>query len=730
MIVFLKSDGSVAYRSYENINLGSNKANKLTVIAPFAPSSVMTVYITLPNGETSDPLFMANSGKAIKELEDYSVEGKNLSVWETEIESYITGISGILKIQLYINNDGTTFTSSLVTIEVNVGVKNVPTPPPTEGAIYEQIIDYLSDSMNYVEGGKQEAEAAATEAKTSKTEAQKWATGSYVDENGKTQNVTSEDAQFDNNAKYYASEASESEASAIEAKEAAETAKEAAETAAANAAESATNARTSASAAENYLTELKSGIVEPLKKRVDNIDYILEQFGAVVEERDSSSALVKSVPARSDFYAYLSEIGGRTERFNQRLILPTFNNPSFGGISTYFWQLAEGGSGTDSEEVSAVTKGGITMINNGDGSFTFRGTATTQVTFNLFSIALSTLDGYVENIPILGIDNTINRYLSFGGVSLPAGVSVGVQRNNEYDEGGGEDVITGSGGTTTGSTVYKYIDKITLKVPSGTVFNNLTIKLMLNDGTSAMPWQSPNEPFEGLRSAKVKAIKSYGENLFNSYNITDNSGYTTVVNQTTFAVTNYNVRYNIRSPKAGRYYFSAKSNRTGTYGGGVVIATYDNAGSMVTAFFWYPDVLNPKYEFTLNGNEYELRVILYGSNKSDGNIAIYKDVKLLLNTPTLTPTVSEIPVSIQSLPNYGEGNPNDPTEYNYVDGENGVYIRKGGIVGDSWISETPTTTPINFDPLIPVEASGSIEVVTDNNQEVPTTFVYNIIQEA
>lgn len=721
MIVFLKSDGTVAYQSDENINLGSNKANKLTVVAPFAPSSVVTAYITLPNGVTLDPVFLDNKGDAIKVVED----GENLSVWETEIEACITRISGYLKIQLYIDTDGATLTSSLIIEEVNVGVKNVTKPSAPEQGIYEEIKEYLGGSMNYIEGQKQDAE--------------KWATGS---------NVTSEDPQFNNNAKYYASEASASASSATGSATSANEAQQAAEAAASSSAASEENAkaseenakaseivaRTSASAAQNYLTELKSGIVEPLKKRVDNIDYILEQFGAIIEERDSSSALVKSVPARSDMYAYLSEIGGRTESFNQKLILPTFDNSSFSGVSTYFWQLAEGGSGTDSDETTAVIKNGVTVINNGDGSFTLRGTATAYDSIELFSVYNSKASfSYIEKVQIFGIDITKDSYLSFGGASLPAGVLVRVVKSDEDDNTVFMNEITGDGGEVTGSTLCKYLSSITLEAPSGTVFNNLTIKLMLNDGTSAMPWQSPNEPFEGLRSAKVKEIKSYGENLFNAYNLVDNNkAYPTVVNQTTFAVTFNNIRYRIFSPKAGRYYFSAQSKRTGTKGGGVAAVIYNKAGNIVEpAKYWRESDLNPNFEFVLDGTEYELRIIFYGSlSDSVEETAIFKNVSLLLNTPTLIPTVSEIPASIQNLPNYGEGNPNDPTEYNAVDGENGVYIRRGGIDNGSWVSETTTTTPINFDPLIPIEASGSIEIVNDNNQEVPTTFVYNIIQEA
>lgn len=741
MIVFLKSDCSVAYRSYENINLGSNKANKLTVVAPFAPSSVVTAYITLPNGETLDPVVLANKGDAIKVVED----GENLSVWETEIDAYMTRVSGSLKIQLYISNDGATLTSPLITVDVNIGVRNVPTPPPPTESTYESIINYLNDSTNYIVEQKQEAEAAATEVKGAATESQKWATGSYVDENGETQNVTSEDPQFDNNAKYYANEASKSEASASKSKEEAEKA-------AANAAKSATNAKTSASTAENYLTELKSGIVEPLKKRVDNIDYILEQFGAVVEERDSSSALVKSVPARSDLYAYLSEIGGRTESFNQRLILPLFNNPSFGGMSTYFWQLAEGGSGTDSPEVSAVTKNGITMINNGDGSFTFRGTSTStfEESFDLFAAhrAKSPFE-YPEYIPKFSIDATKDSYLSFGGASLPSGVFVRVVRVDENDISAYQDIITGNGGAVTGSTYAKYLSNITINIPSGTVFNNFTIKLMLNDGTSAMPWQSPNEPFEGLRSAKVKEIKSIGVNRIptpyrfanethtvSGVNITvlsdgglklegtsnGSEGYYELMVADTFLPFDNDIKAQIFTNNTASLLLQVKRyNAEGTN-----VGDYNTSASTGKA-----DIKVANYPDSV---KFRVRLMFKKNTTVTYNEIVYPMISYGTATPSYYPPRNDIVVSlpeaITNLPNYGEGNPNDPTEYNYVDGENGVYIRRGGIVDGAWVSETPTTTPINFDPLIPVEASGSIEVVTDNNQEVPTTFVYNIIQEA
>ena len=55
MVIFLKSDGSIAYRTPESINCGGRRANKITLAAPFSESAVVTVAFGLSNGATYGP---------------------------------------------------------------------------------------------------------------------------------------------------------------------------------------------------------------------------------------------------------------------------------------------------------------------------------------------------------------------------------------------------------------------------------------------------------------------------------------------------------------------------------------------------------------------------------------------------------------------------------------------------------------------------------------------------
>lgn len=70
MIIFLKTGGEVAYVSDENIHLGSDKANSLFVVAPYAPASSVCVAFKLPNGKTLGPGFVENQGVVTFDSED------------------------------------------------------------------------------------------------------------------------------------------------------------------------------------------------------------------------------------------------------------------------------------------------------------------------------------------------------------------------------------------------------------------------------------------------------------------------------------------------------------------------------------------------------------------------------------------------------------------------------------------------------------------------------------
>lgn len=94
----------------------------------------------------------------------------------------------------------------------------------------------------------------------------------------------------------------------------------------------------------------------------------------------------------------------------------------------------------------------------------------------------------------------------------------------------------------------------------------------------------------------------------------------------------------------------------------------------------------------------------------------------------ITPTIYTIPGSITSLEGYGEANPNNSSEYNYIDGENEQFVQTGRLVDGVWVpNESPVYTPIDFDPIIDVEENGYIELVTDTGYAAPMTATFQTI---
>lgn len=232
---------------------------------------------------------------------------------------------------------------------------------------------------------------------------------------------------------------------------------------------------------------------------------------------DNTIAYKKTTLANAKEKILLNEIGGMTYKSNQ--ILPTG-----------YWELAD----------TSGTYGGMTFTNHGDGSFTFDGTCE-GTSINLFSLPWVNYPEEFKKYSLYG------GYLSFGA-TLPEGVECYLYLDGGDDTGSGV-TITGSGGLT-GASVNWRIASIYLNIPSGTVFDNLTIKPMLNLGTTALPY----EPYyEGLRDSKVTALKVYGANLLrypyyhstitsNGVTFTDNGDGTVTANGTATARTLFRCR--------------------------------------------------------------------------------------------------------------------------------------------------------------------------------------------
>jgi hypothetical protein len=88
-----------------------------------------------------------------------------------------------------------------------------------------------------------------------------------------------------------------------------------------------------------------------------------------------------------------------------------------------------------------------------------------------------------------------------------------------------------------------------------------------------------------------------------------------------------------------------------------------------------------------------------------------------------------IPEAVQELDGYGESNPDNTEEYNYIDWDRLVFVAKGHIVDGLWISfdvvkETDISYYLTNDNFIKVEGSGVITMLNEYQFDVPSEITY------
>ena len=82
---------------------------------------------------------------------------------------------------------------------------------------------------------------------------------------------------------------------------------------------------------------------------------------------------------------------------------------------------------------------------------------------------------------------------------------------------------------------------------------------------------------------------------------------------------------------------------------------------------------------------------------------------------------------------YGQGNPDNPDEYNYIDFERKVFDAVGHVVDNAWVAydipiEIDISAYLTDDNFIEVEGGGSIVAVNEHSQAAPTSITY-MLQE-
>ena len=219
-----------------------------------------------------------------------------------------------------------------------------------------------------------------------------------------------------------------------------------------------------------------------------------------------------------------------------------------------------------------------------------------------------------------------------------------------------------------------------------------------------------------LRDAKVTEVKSVGINIwdekFERAQYSNSGGLVPTPNALDIASKN-----KIPVKPSTNYYGTFLSNTPWR------LFYYDRNG----VFISYSLVFKGNTEFTTPSNCYYMTFYTsdYGETYNH-NICINKS-----NTeyngkyyPSIQNTLV-IPEAVQSLEGYGQSNPDNAEEYNYIDLKNQKFISFGYISNSVWVSRY-STTDIDISSIIGVEGNGTITFENEYGYNVPYEIEYTI----
>ncbi len=162
MIFISNAQGTIQATLPSPIYQGSNLANEVVLIAPFAQTNQVDCAITLPNGARLLPILLtAVENFSAQGLTDS--DGKNLSAWSADIPETVTEFSGDAQIQfrIYTSNQG--ISTSSTGFNIQKGVAPILPDSPTAD-VYNEILQTLANINEKLVLNTASAEAAAQSA--------------------------------------------------------------------------------------------------------------------------------------------------------------------------------------------------------------------------------------------------------------------------------------------------------------------------------------------------------------------------------------------------------------------------------------------------------------------------------------------------------------------------------------------------------------------------------------
>lgn len=431
-------------------------------------------------------------------------------------------------------------------------------------------------------------------------------------------------------------------------------------------------------------------------------------------QTDDSVAYEKSVPSDVEDYALISKIGGMSYRTNN--LLPFVEK-------TY-------------------ESKGVTVTVGKDGIITLNGTATGGIaTYTAKSLLLKANTTYCISSGSTGGSSTTYRMWCEPDVSGAF--------EKKYDIKGGT-IITPTEDTAATVRIFVYAD---------VTVTNVVFKPMLNEGDSALPY----EPyFEGVRDTKVTALKVRGANIFNESAITHATPYKGTAAQSSYGVVNKEGGYleARRASISDSVYWQpfCEHLTTGTYT--ISADVYIPTGKAPTLNVYMglrsinDKTLFPASVTNLSANDVWERVnVQLSVKKEDDYLCVlqptapsaaqgvgldvrFKNISIVKGTGTqyipYNEYTFEIPEVVQGIEGYGQSNPDNAEEYNYIDSLNRQFAACGHIADGVWVSyEELKKTDISktfpeLSGFFKVEGNGKITFLNERNQPVPSTVKYTV----
>lgn len=418
---------------------------------------------------------------------------------------------------------------------------------------------------------------------------------------------------------------------------------------------------------------------------------LVDPHQAYTSETDSTVAYQKTTPTGALKYASLDKIGGMSYKYNQLVQNGNFSDSTG-------WNALNGTLSVSNNVLTNTSSGGTLA------TFTPISKPVSHkvlVVFNAYaSENISNLEVYCGELlkQNISISTTNTQY------SFIATVGTGSNSNLNFS------TANSSSGFTLSLSKVMVFDLTSIYGAGNEPSDVATAKAsLLPMGINIDEYNAYNTGT--IRSAKVSAIKISA----NLMNVSIESGIFDALGNK--ASNNRRIRTaNKISLSAGTYTISFTGVNS------VAVYIYDTNDVLKNTPSWQD---TNEFTFTV---DYDFKVNFAWRKTTDVDINPSNMTSCLLNKGSVViPDITkQIPASIRALDGYGESNPDDSTEYNYIDFENKLFKRKGYIDNGEWVVSALDTDISSYidNNFIEVEGGGSTTFNNTYNQAVPSEITY------